>query len=96
MARRTKIVNRESGLETPTGVAMSELLCAGHNPCSHPYNDHKNLRLTIYYMQDDKMDYENPEPIQPWEIPATQSMSGWMRNDREANEYDQQLRREGA
>ena len=31
MARRTKIVNRECGLETPTGVAMSELLCRAIN-----------------------------------------------------------------
>jgi hypothetical protein len=91
MARRTP--NRTNSHGAPIGVAISELLCAGHNPWSHPYNDPKNLRFTIYYMQDDRLDYENPEPIQPCEIPKMQSMSGWMRNEREANEY---IQRKGA
>ena len=46
--------------------------------------------------RDARRELAEPDSIWPQEIPRSGTMSGWMRNDREANEYDQQLRREGA
>ena len=45
------------------------------------------------YRTEQKLQTDN---LWPEEVPTSGTMSGWMRNDREANEYDQQLRREGA
>ena len=44
----------------------------------------------------EKCEWSEPDSMMASEIPTSGTMSGWMRNDREANEYIQQLKREGA
>ena len=92
MARKLKTDSRTAG--APPGslhpVVMRRLLEVILHEC--------RITLMASYdaMRDARRELAEPDAIWPQEIPRSGTMSGWMRNDREANEYDQQLRREGA
>jgi hypothetical protein len=89
MARKLPTDNRTAG--APPGslhpVVMRRLLEVILYEC----------RISIMAARQARLDWQEQTDVL-WldEIPKTGTMSGWMRNDREANEYDQKLRREGA
>jgi hypothetical protein len=89
MARKLQTDSRTDG--APPGslhpVVMRRLLEVILHEC----------RISIMAAREAKRDWqEQTDVLWPDDVPKTGTMSGWMRNDREANEYNQQQRREGA
>lgn len=47
----------------------------------------REVRWACMAKRREKEEYRRPHNIEPWEVPASGSLSGWMRNGREADEY---------
>ena len=54
----------------------------------------QECRWRILAAKEEKRSWEEPDIIRPEQIPHSATLSGWMRNLREAIEYDRQLRRQ--
>lgn len=88
MARKLQTDSRTAG--APPGslhpVVMRRLLTALI----------QESRWALLAEKERRRDLKQPDNLWPEEIPTSGTMSGWMRNDHEANEYIQKLRDEGA